>query len=146
MFRFTIRDLLWLMVVVALVLTWSADRWRQRTVPAALSKHLRERLEAAKSEFVTRQGIIGRHDNLRELDCLRDWAQAAIESDLSPADKIKECELALAEAEQIHQSLLDKYQADVEPAMSVQRAHYTVSDIQVRLQLAKKEANWFRLP
>src|SRR5262249_7333411 len=108
--------------------------------------HLRERLKAAKSEFVTRHEIIGRHDPLKELDCLSHWAQAALESDLSSVDKIKECELSLAEAKQIQQMLQDKYEADVEPLMSVERARYTVSDIQVQLQRVKKEAKWFRLP
>jgi len=146
MFRFTIRDVLWLTVVVGLVVTWTADRWRQRSVSPALSKYLRERLEAAKSEFVTRQQLIGTHDSLKELDCLSHWAQAAVESDLSPADKIKECELSLAEAKQIQQTLQDKYEADVEPLMSVERARYMVADIQVQLQRAQKEAKWFRLP
>ena len=34
--RFTIRDLLWLMVVVGLALTWGADRWRQNVRMKAL--------------------------------------------------------------------------------------------------------------
>jgi hypothetical protein len=29
MFRFTIRDVLWLMVVVAIAAAWGTDRWRQ---------------------------------------------------------------------------------------------------------------------
>ena len=31
MFRFTIRDVLWLTVVVAVVVTWLIDRWGSKT-------------------------------------------------------------------------------------------------------------------
>jgi len=146
MFRFTIRDLLWLMVLMAMFVAWYAERRRERSISPALSKHFGERLDAAKKEFVSRESVIGRRDVRAQLECLRQWAEAAVESDLRPADKLKECELALAEAQQIRQVVQDKYEADVEPMMNVERARFTVAHIQVQLQRARKEARWFRLP
>ena len=47
MFRFTIRDLLWLMVLVALALCW----WRER----AASLALRAQWDAEKYQFTARE-------------------------------------------------------------------------------------------
>jgi hypothetical protein len=38
MFRFTIRDVLWLTVVVAMGIAWNIDRWRQNTSIQALKE------------------------------------------------------------------------------------------------------------
>jgi len=46
MFRFTIRDVLWLMVVVGILIAWWADHQGMRTLNAALGRqwldHIRD--------------------------------------------------------------------------------------------------------
>ena len=54
MFRFTIRDVLWLMVVVGLGVSWWVDNKRVKTAVEALNK---ERLEQ-KAEFDDKIAIL----------------------------------------------------------------------------------------
>ena len=48
MFRFTIRDLLWLMVVVAIATAWLIDRDRIRRDRLAMVKHEAELISQAE--------------------------------------------------------------------------------------------------
>ena len=143
MFRFTIRDMLWLTVVVAVAVTgWYAEYRRHQKNTPELSKLLSERLDAAKAEVDCRFNgyFTGRLNHIERLESLRQWAEAAVESDLSPANKVAECQKALSMAEECHQELKDKYEADVEPKVIVERAKFTVSHIQILLRAAKDEA------
>ena len=44
MFRFTIRDVLWLIVVVAISASWFADHWRMASILAKNHQSFRELL------------------------------------------------------------------------------------------------------
>jgi len=65
MFRFTIRDVLWLVLVVAIALMWGLERNRLRETASHL-KHVIREYEAEKRDVETVKAALGRR--LSELD------------------------------------------------------------------------------
>jgi len=59
MFRFTIRDVLWLMVVVAIACAWSASRWRT-------NEQWLSRLNRSESEALEFKNLYANERNYRE--------------------------------------------------------------------------------
>jgi hypothetical protein len=76
MFRFTIRDVLWLTVVVAMACGWAVDRsslhWRYQQANAAMER-LRERLDAVDADWRANNDVGGGTLS----DHQQRWTQAA---------------------------------------------------------------------
>ena len=66
MFRFTIRDLLWLTVVVALAISWWIDNKRIENTVAKLEKEGRLQREARDDELIVLKELEAEHRTLVE--------------------------------------------------------------------------------
>ena len=66
MFRFTIRDVLWLTVVVAMGVGWWVDKRHAVRAANEKSEALREGLRAALGAWESKLGGIGTHMTLRD--------------------------------------------------------------------------------
>jgi hypothetical protein len=71
MFRFTIRDLLWLTVVVAVLAAWCGDRWASqramRAQNAKLSQSYERQSMLAEYALALRDGLVARGFSVREV-------------------------------------------------------------------------------
>jgi len=154
MFRFTIRDVLWLTVVVGLSIalvvehTWKSYTYHkvQQQSSDEYQALLDTRFEAVKSEFHHRMLYWrGPHSGRMSLpdtcDTIERFIDAACEAIESPAERIKQCEVALDAARYLEQMTQSKYEDDVEPLQVLERVRYTRYDVESKLNLAQREAN-----
>lgn len=150
MFRFTIRDGLWLVlavVVPATVFVMSARRENGRnfvTRRASLQEleAIKVRYEAAKGEFdfhVSRNLGSGIWPSADEYcAAIERFAQATEARDDMEA-RVKDLAEALTFAQHHASSTLDKFENDVEPANAVYRFQYTRADKEARLRRAEQD-------
>jgi hypothetical protein len=150
MFRFTIRDWLWLVVAVvvgtAVFVMPSRRENGRRTATRRVSDQELEaisvRYEAAKGEFkshATRMYHTGPGWSSDEIcGAIERFAQATEARDDLEA-RVKDLAEALAFAQRQASSTLDKYENDVEPANAVYRYQYTRADIEARLRRAEQD-------
>jgi hypothetical protein len=150
MFRFTIRDWLWLMVVVVVGTTLFVMPSRrengQRTATRSVSEQeletIRVRYEAAKGEFdfhVARTMGSGVWPSADEYCGAIERFALAAEARDDLETRVKDLAEALKFAQQKVSSTLDKYEADVYPATEVYRFQYTRADIEARLRRAEQD-------
>jgi hypothetical protein len=147
MFRFTIRDLLWLMVVVILGVTVFVTRsgggkGRQMATRRASGEELDAisvRYKAAKEEFELQSNPYLQHRwVIDDADVIERFAQAA-EACNDPEARVKDLAEALKLAQQLASTSLDKYENDVDPANTVYRIQYTRADTEARLRRAEQD-------
>jgi hypothetical protein len=150
MFRFTIRDWLWLMAVVvvgAIVFVIPSQRENaERTAPRPVSEQEFEaisvRYEAAKGEFdshVARNRGSGIWPSADEYcAAIERYAQAAEARDDLEA-RVKDLAAALNYAQEHASASLDKYENGMDLASAVYRFQYTRADIEARLRRAEQD-------
>jgi hypothetical protein len=151
MFRFTIRDFAWLMLVVVVVGaamfgTRSRGENGQRTATRRASDQELEainvRYKAAKGEFrfhSTRMYSTGPGWSADEIcDAIERFAQAAEARDDLEA-RVKDLAEALTFAQREASITLDTYEHEVEPANAVYRYQYTRADMEARLKRAEQD-------
>ncbi len=150
MFRFTIRDVLWLVVVVvagaAMFVMYSRGENGRRTATRRASDQELEainvRYKAAKGEFdfhVSRNRGTGIWPSADEYcAAIERFAQAAEARDDLEA-RIKDLAAALEYAQHHASSTLDKYENGMDLANAVYRFEYTRADIEARLRRAEQE-------
>ena len=150
MFRFTIRDVLWLMVVVALVgalllerharrnerlvtVNWTSDEEREWA---------KEKFKAAKGEFDQFTSMVrGRPPIAPDIcDVIERFARAAEELPADPETRLKELAAALEYAKTIESGTYEKYRNEVEPQFYWNRTQYTRADVETRLKRVQRES------
>jgi hypothetical protein len=148
--RFTIRDVVLVTAIVALVAVLVLERQSRRnerivTVNWTSDEErewAKERLKAAKSEFeqitsITRGGWSPSVDEF--CSTTERYARAAEESPADAEMRLKELEAALAFAKQLESVTYQKYKMDVEPLFIVNRAQYARADVEARLKRVQRE-------
>jgi hypothetical protein len=148
MFRFTIRDVLWLMVVVAMAaavfFTRSARESDLRQATRRASDQEMEavnaRYEAAKGEFDFLKSLVyGRPPDAADVcDAMERFARAT-EMKNDPELRVKDLASALDHAQQLVSITQDKYEQGVEPTTALYRVQYFRADMEVRLRRAEQE-------
>ena len=150
MFRYTIRDWLWLMVVVVVGVTMSVMPSRRENLRWTTTRHVSEqeletirvRYEAAKAQFdahVARTRGSGTWPSADEYcAAIERFAQAAEARDDLEA-RVKDLAAALNYAQEHASSTLDKYENEMGLANAVYRFQYTRADIEARLRRAEQD-------
>jgi hypothetical protein len=149
MLRFTIRDVILLTVIVALLAALLMERQSRRnerlvTVNWA-SEEEREwakvKFKAAKSEFDQFRGFAyGRTPGVHEFcSVIERFAQTAEVLPADPEMRLKELEAALAFAKEQESVTRDKYDQEVEPLHALNRIEYTRADVETRLKRVQRE-------
>jgi hypothetical protein len=100
MFRFTIRDVLWLMVVVAFAICWFRNDWTSLETIEELEKK-NARLDYENSAYKSRERALRIHAD--------SWERALTSSGISPADKDT---IAQAKSELTSKALNEAYQSE----------------------------------
>jgi hypothetical protein len=150
MLRFTIRDLVWLMVVVvvgaAVFVTRSGRESDRRAVMRRASEQELEaigaRYRAAKGEFewyVTHRDFAGvRWSVYTGCDAIERFAHAT-ETSKDLKTRVKDLASAVELAQYFAAITQDKYEKDLEPISAVHRTQYTVAESELRLRRAKEQ-------
>ncbi len=152
MFRFTIRDVIWLTVVIAIGIAFMLERSarlndRLTVVRRATDDEreaLNSRFVAAKAECHQRmtywQGPRSGRMSVDEIcESIERYAEAAEEAP-EPADvRAKELTHALEAARLIAENTKEKYEADVELITTLHRTQYTCVDVEARLNRVEAE-------
>jgi len=150
MFRYTIRDWLWLMVVVVVGVTMSVMPSRRENLRWTTTRHVSEqeletirvRYEAAKAQFdahVARTRGSGTWPSADEYCAAIERFALATETRDDLETRVKDLAAALKFVQGKASSALDKYENDVEPAGEAYRFQYTRADIEARLRRAEQE-------
>jgi len=152
MFRFTIRDALWLTVVVAMggAIFWersARENDRQAATRRASDQEMEAvnaRYEAAKAEFEERMSWwrkfgSGSYSITAACDAIEHFAHATEEMRDDPELRVKDLASALDAAQVVASSTKDKYEQGVEGPPTLYRTQYTRADIEARLQRAEQE-------
>ncbi len=150
MFRFTIRDLLWLIMAVVVGTTLFAMPSRRETYPPSITRRASDeeleainvRYQAAKGEFrfhSTRMYNTGPGWSADEIcAAIERFAQAAeAREDLEA--RVKDLAEGLEFAQREASISLDTFEHGVDPANSVYRHQYTRADIEARLRRAEQD-------
>jgi hypothetical protein len=150
MLRFSIRDLVLVTVIVALVGALLIERQARRnerlvTVNWTSEEErewAKEKFKAAKSEFEQFQSFTrGRPPDLLETcSVIERFAQAAEELPADAETRLKELEAALAFAKDVESRTHDKYIAEVEPLFYLNRTQYARADVETRLKRVQRES------
>lgn len=149
MYRFTLRDLLWLLVVVVVALigfVMPSQSGRRPTATQPTSERdpesIRVRYEAAKGEFdfhVARtigSGVFPSADEYcAATERFADTAE--VRDDLEA--RVKDLASALDFVQQKTSTSLEKYENDVDPVTEVYRYQYTRADMEARLRRAEHD-------
>jgi hypothetical protein len=152
MWKFTIRDLLWLIVVVALSVGLIIERQSRRADQRALARSISEderewltsRFEAAKAEYQARmQYWRGSHTGRMILDdacsAIERFAQAAEDLPADPQIRVKELADALESARFLESITHEKFIHEIEPLTALKRTQYALAEVQVRLKRVERE-------
>jgi hypothetical protein len=151
LFRFTIRDLVLITVIVALVgalLIERHERRNERLVTVNWTSEeerewAKEKFKAAKSEFEQYEGRrrgTGVSPSMDEIcSAIERYAQAAEELPADAETRRKELEAALTYAKELESVTHDKYNANVEPLLSLNRTQYTRAEVETRLKRVQRE-------
>jgi hypothetical protein len=147
--RFTIRDVVLLTVIVALVGALFIERRARRNEQIATvhwaseeeQEWAKEKFKAAKSEFVWLKSQTHGTGTPRVDACsiIERFAQAAEELPADPETRLKELEAALAYAKEVESTTHEKYNAEVEPLIYLNRTQYTRADVETRLKRVQRE-------
>jgi hypothetical protein len=150
MFRFTIRDALWLAVVVAMAaavfFTRSARESDLRQATRRASDQEMEaanaRYEAAKGEFDWERSLTHGTYAPRPItfvcEVIERFAHASELKD-DPALRVNSLASALDFAQELALSTQEKHEQGVEPISEVYRTQYTRADMEARLRRAEQE-------
>jgi hypothetical protein len=68
------------------------------------------------------------------------FAEAAEELPADPETRLKELEAALAYAKELESTTREKYDAEVEPLIYLNRTQYTRAEVETRLKRVQREA------
>jgi hypothetical protein len=149
MFRFTIRDLLWLMVVVGLLVTFIAYRgFEYRKTSQLITDDYRAALnsqfEAAKNAVHTRMNALrgmrsGRYSADDICDDIERFVTATSEAIEAPALRLEQYQAALDAVTFLEKLTEDKYANDVEPLHVLNRVQYTRALVEGKIVLAQQE-------
>ena len=147
MFPFTIRDWLWLIVVVVVGTTAffiplgpNDRRMGLRRTSKQNEELISARYEAAKGVFEWWiSSVYLQHRSLtEECEATERFARTAeLNDDLE--QRVKDLANALKNAQQLASITLDKYENEVEPPQAVYRTQYVRADIEVRLRRAEQD-------
>jgi hypothetical protein len=140
---------LWLTVVVALVGALVIERrWRSNDQIATVhwaseeeQQWAKEKFKAAKSEFEQMKSFT-HGTGPRTVDTcsiIERFAQAAEGLPADPETRLKELEAALAYAKEVESVTHEKYNAEVEPLMYLNRTQYTRAEVETRLKRVQRE-------
>src|SRR5262245_43024621 len=150
MFRFTIRDGLWLVVAVVVPATvFVMSSWREngrgfvtrRAAPQELET-IKVRYEAAKGEF---DFHVGRTSGSRVWPSADEYCSAverfaqATEARDDLEARVKDLADALKFVQEKASTSLDKFESGAEPANEVYRFQYTRADMEARLRRAEQD-------
>jgi hypothetical protein len=152
MFRFTIRDVIWLTVVIAIGIAFMLERSARvndriavvRSATDDEREALNSRFVAAKAECHQRMTSWRAHRSGRMsvdeiCETIERYAEAAEEAP-EPADvRVKELRHALEAARVIAENTKEKYEADVELVTTLHRTQYTCADVEARLKRVEAE-------
>ena len=148
--RFTIRDLLMLTVIVALIAALIIERQSRRnerlvTVNWTSEEErewTKERFKAAKAEFeqTKAQNSFGRGLDL-ESTCgaIERFARSAEELPADPETRVKELEAALAYAKDREAQSRDKFEQGSEPQFYLNRTQFTRAEVETLLKRVQRE-------
>ena len=152
MFRFTIRDGVWLTVVAAMGAAvlherWARDSDRQAATHRASDQEVEAtnaRYEAAKGEFEEwmswwRKGGSGSYSITNACDAIEHFAYATEEMRNDPDLRVKDLASALDAAQILASVTKDKYEQGVEGPPTLYRTQYTRADMEARLRRAEQE-------
>jgi hypothetical protein len=149
MFRFTIRDAVWLTIVAAMGAAVLYERWAQENdrrvaIHRASDQEIEAvnaRYEAAKGEFDWQRSI--QHGSFPRsvtdvCDAIERFAHAT-ELKNDPELRVKDLASALDFAQELASSTQEKHEQGVEPTSVLYRTQYTRADMEVRLRRAEQE-------
>jgi hypothetical protein len=152
MFRFSIRDVLWLTVVVglvtALIASHSWKHYQYQKASQIITDDYRESLntqfEVAKSEFhrrmiFFREGGSGRYHLPDICESIERFVRATSDSIESPEMRIEQYKSALDAARLLEDATRRKSEDDIEPAYYLDRVRYTRSFVEGKIALAQQE-------
>ena len=147
--RFTIRDVVLVTAIVALVAALLIERRGRHNDQIATvrwaseeeQEWAKEKFKAAKSEFVQLKSHTHGTGPPRVDTCsiIERFAQAAEELPADPETRLKELEAALAYAKEVESTTHDKYNEKVEPLMYLNRTQYTRAEVETRLKRVQRE-------
>jgi hypothetical protein len=143
MFRFTIRDALWLTVVMAMAGALLYPRTpRVNDLPVQTRRASPQEIEAvnarykaAKGEFEWQAAQYGYSDGFDAADRLAHAVEAMPDLEL----RVRESAKALEFAQSIVSIVQDKYEHGAEHAFMLYRAQYTRADLEARLRRAEQK-------
>jgi hypothetical protein len=150
--RFSIRDLVLVTAIVALIAALLMERHARRnerlvTVNWTSEEErewAREKFKAAKAEFEqfeSRRYGTGPGFSMEETCCVIErFAQTAEELPADPETRLKELEAALKFAKELESVTREQYHADVQPQYSWNRTQNTRADVETRLKRVQREA------
>ena len=148
--RFTIRDVVLVTAIVALVAVLLLERQSRRnerivTVNWTSDEErewAKEMFKAAKSEFEQfeshRRGTGAPISVDDTCSVIERFAQAAEELPADPETRLKELEAALAYAKEVESATREKFNAEVEPLMYLNRTQYTRAEVETRLKRVQR--------
>jgi hypothetical protein len=152
MFRFTIRDALWLTVVVAMAAAVFFTRSeRESDLRQATRRASDQEIEAANARYEAAKGAFDME--LRRwlgtgtgiplsvpdaCDAIERFAHAT-EMKNDPEVRVKDLASALDFAQRLASVTKEKYDNNVEPVIVLYRAQYTRADMEARLRRAEQE-------
>jgi hypothetical protein len=146
--RFSIRDVLWLTLVVGLVGALLIERYERRNERLVTvnwtseeeQEWAKEKFQAAKSAFEQLKSYTrGNLSWIDQCDIIERYARTAEELPADPETRLKELEAALAYARELEATTKEKYDAEVEPLMYLNRTQYTRADVETRLKRVQRE-------
>ena len=149
MFRFTIRDAMWLTLVVAMGAAILFSRWaRENDGPAAKHRASAQEIEAANARYKAAKGEFqwqasqhgyNQHWSVGDGFDAAERLAHAVEEMPDLELRVKELAKALEFAQPQVSIIQDKYEQNVEPASMLYRAQYTSADLEARLRRAEQE-------
>jgi hypothetical protein len=151
--RFTIRDVVLVTAIVALVAALLIERRGRHNDQSATvrwaseeeQEWLRERFKAAKAEFqqferLWRGPYSGAPLSLSEIcNSVERYAHAAEELPADAESRSKEIAAALEFAKSLESTTQEKFNHDVEPQLSLNRVQYARAEIEIRLKRVHRE-------
>jgi len=151
--RFTIRDVVLVTVIVALVAAFLIERRARhndqiatvRWASAEEQEWMRERFKAAKAEFQQVEKFWRGGKGSQSLpvsdtcNAVERYAQAAEELPADAETRSKEIAAALEFAKFLEITTQDKFNADVEPQLYLNRVQYARAEVETRLKRVQRE-------
>lgn len=149
--RFTIRDLIWLTVIVGLGAALLIQRQERRNDQQAFARWTSEgerewlnaRFESAKGELEQIMAMTHGTGPGMSLDAIcsaiERFAEAAEQMPASAETRKKAISTALEHARQLESVTRQKFEHQVEPLMALKRTQYTCAEVEVRLKRVERD-------